>query len=214
MSQREFAYREIRNAITFGQLKPGERLVEKKLSEIFKIGRTPLREALSQLQIEGYLDFLPNRGVTIGRMSVQSLREIYDLLALTEGYATRIATKNLSKVEIKKIIAVQNKLAKAYKSKNSKKWLEENVIFHEFLIKASRNNLLHKIVDNLRNRIYRYRSISLAVADSFEDVFRAHEEILKAICKRDGNRAGKAMERHVLQVGKKTAKLLEQLPGL
>ncbi len=85
-SKREHAYHQIRNAITYGELKPGERLIENKLCEIFKLGRTPLREALSQLQIEGYLDFVPNKGLTVSRMSIQNVKEIYDVIAVLEGY--------------------------------------------------------------------------------------------------------------------------------
>ena len=214
MSQREDAYNKIRNAITYGELKPGDRLVEKRLCETFSVGRTPLREALSQLQIEGYLDFSPYKGLSITRMSVQNVKEIYDTIALMEGYATEIATKNLNPMERKRLKLIQNNLGRAYKLKDSKKWLDENTIFHESLVKASGNEFLYKMVSSLRNRIYRYRLISLTISDPLEDDSRAHDEILEAISTNDGKRAGRVMQRHVLSVANRLIKFLEKLPGL
>ncbi|MEI9476537.1 MAG: GntR family transcriptional regulator [Deltaproteobacteria bacterium] len=214
MPKREYAYQKIRNAITYGELKPGERLVEKRLCEMFKVGRTPLREALSQLQIEGYLDFTQNKGTTITRMSIQSVKEIYDTIALLEGYATELATKNLNTSDKKQLHLILNNLRKICNSNDHKKWLDENSVFHEYLVKASGNSLLHTLVASLRNRIYRYRLISLTIHDSLLHYCQAHEEILEAISKKDGKRAGKKMQRHVLGIAKQSVELLEKLPAL
>ncbi len=214
MSQREYAYRRIRDAITYGELNPGERLVEKKLCETFNVGRTPLREALSQLQIEGYLDFTPNKGATITRMSVQGVKEIYDTIALMEGYAAEAATKNLSTTDIKALGAIQQNLKKISRSNDHKKWLDENARFHEFLMKASGNSLMHSLVATLRNRIYRYRVISLTIPAPLARSYQAHEEILESISNKDGKRAGRAMQRHVLDVADNLVDFLKQIPAL
>lgn len=214
MSQRQYAYQKIRDAITYGELNPGERLVEKRLCETFNVGRTPLREALSQLQIEGYLEFTPNKGTTITRMSVQSVKEIYDTIALMEGYATEEATKNLSKMEIEKLGEIQNSLRKICKSNDHKQWMEENAKFHEYLVKASMNSFIHALVVSLRNRIYRYRVISLTIPVSLISKYNAHEAILAAISKKDGKRAGKAMQRHVLDIADSLIEFLKRIPAL
>ena len=120
MSKRQYAYNIIRNAITYGELKPGERLIEKRLCETFKLGRTPLREALSQLQAEGYLDFVPNKGVTISKISISSAEEIYNILAVLESYATKLATMNFSKENERELRSIHADLKKAWAKKNYK----------------------------------------------------------------------------------------------
>ena len=214
MSQREYAYQKIRNAISYGELKPGERLIEKRLCEIFNLGRTPLREALSQLQIEGYLDFVPRKGLTISRMSVDNVKEIYDVLAALEGYATKIATKYLNEKDMKELKLIQDHLKKALNLNDQNKWLDKNELFHDYLVKASRNTFLHTLINTLRSRIYRYRLISIALPDSLDGYFRAHEEILIAISRRDGGKAGKVMQDHVLCIAKKLTDFMHRIPGL
>jgi DNA-binding GntR family transcriptional regulator len=214
MSQRQDIYQEIRNAITQGQLKPGERLVEKSLCETFNIGRTPLREALSQLQIEGYLDFIPNKGLTVTRMSIQNVKDIYHTIAILEGSATEKATGNLDAAGIKELHPIQNNLKKSYQLNDYNEWLKVNAIFHDYIIKASGNNCLHGIVSGLRNRIYRYRLIALTIPESLSKYFQAHEEILQAMSANDGKKAGRLMQKHVLGIANKLIHFLEQLPGL
>ena len=212
-SKREHAYHQIRNAITYGELKPGERLIENKLCEIFKLGRTPLREALSQLQIEGYLDFVPNKGLTVSRMSIQNVKEIYDVIAVLEGYATEIATKYLNELDLKKLKLIHNSLKKASHLNDQKKWLDKNAVFHAYLVEACRNNFLYSIINSLRNRIYRYRLISITVPNSLKNYLSAHEKIMKNISKKDWKKAGREMQRHVLSVAKNLIKFLNQVPG-
>ena len=80
MSQFESAYNELRDAIVQGVLKQGERIIEKDICERFNLGRTPLREAIRQLQVEGFVEVLPRKGATIKRLSIEDLENIYDLL--------------------------------------------------------------------------------------------------------------------------------------
>ena len=95
VTQREKAYQEVRDAIAFGDLKPGERLVEEGICKMFKVGRTPLREALRQLQMEGCVDVLPNKGAMVSRISVQDVEDIYSMIAILEGFAVEVAAKNI-----------------------------------------------------------------------------------------------------------------------
>jgi len=213
MSQRLYAYNTVRNAITYGDLKPGERLVEKRLCEMFNVGRTPLREALRQLEVEGYLEFTPNKGVTISRISVDDVKSIYDLLAVLEGHATEVATKDLSEEGLRKVESLQADQKRAWAVKDYKKWLDKNADFHRSIIEASHNSYLISIVDNLRHRVYRYRMISITIPDGIQEYIRCHDEILHAISSRDPRRAGKAMQKHVMGFSKVLVDFLKKLPG-
>lgn len=214
MSKREYIYDKLRNAISLGELKPGERLIEKTLCEFFNVGRTPLREALSQLQIEGYLDFIPHKGLTVSKMSPAHVMEIYTVVAVLEGYATKIATKYLSEQDLKELKMIENDLRKTLNLNDQRKWIDKNIIFHEYLVKASRVTFLHTLIKSLRSRIRRYRLVSVAVTDSLNHYFRAHEEILELLSKKDGRKAGRAMQNHVLNSGKKLVDFMNQNPEL
>ena len=101
-NQRDIAYQQIRDAITFGDLKPGERPIAEKICQEFGVGRTPLREALRQLQMENYVDLTPGRGASISKISIKDVEEIYDLVGLLEGFAAEIAAEKISASDKKK----------------------------------------------------------------------------------------------------------------
>ena len=101
-SAAERVYKEIRGDIILSRLKPGERLLENKLCEEFKVSRTPLREALRQLQAQGYITVEKNRGAIVRKMSIDEVEELYSILALLEPYSAAKAgiigfTKALAK---------------------------------------------------------------------------------------------------------------------
>jgi len=214
MSQREHAYNKIRAFIINAELRPGERLIEKNLCKMFNVGRTPLREALIQLQMEGYLHLVPNQGLIVNKMSAEDLKDIYDTLAVLEGYATEIATKHINILNENKLDAIQNRLKKAYRMNNHKEWIRTNRMFHEYITKASNNNSLYSVIKSLRNRIYRYTVIAGTISASLEKYYAGHEEILKAISEKNAKKAGNAMRRHVVYAEKELVKVLQQIPGV
>jgi DNA-binding GntR family transcriptional regulator len=146
-------------------------------------------------------------------MSIQNVKEIYDLIAVLEGYAIEIAAKNFKSQDEKKLRVLQNDLEEACNLNNYKKWLDKNAIFHAYLVKASGNEFLYSMLNSLRNRIYRFRLISLTLPDSVKYYYSDHEEILKYLSQKDGKKAGKAMQRHVSSVGNNLIKFLKQIPG-
>jgi len=213
-SQSERAYNEIRDAITYGKLSPGERLIEVEICKKFDLGRTPFREVLRQLQAEGYLDIFPNKGVFISKYSVKDLEAILDIVAVLEGHAVEVAVKNITPEEIGELRSLQNSMKEARKKNDYKKWLEKNTTFHDSLLKKSQNPHLVKVVQGLRSRIYRYRLIALAVPGHIETYLRAHEEILKYAYTGDSKKAGNAMRRHVLNNKEGLVKILKEFPAV
>jgi DNA-binding GntR family transcriptional regulator len=214
MSQRVYAYNTVRDAVTYGELKPGERLVEKRLCEMFAVGRTPLREALRQLEIEGYLEFIPNKGVTITKISIGDMEHIYGILSVLEGYAAEAAIKHLNPSGVKKIESIQSDQKKAWAAKDYKKWLDKNAEFHESIVTASKNAFLVTIINNLRRRVYRFRMVSVTIPNFIEENIQSHEEIIKAFRQKESARAGKAMQKHVACAARTMVDFLKELPVL
>jgi DNA-binding GntR family transcriptional regulator len=213
-SRREETYKKIQTAITNGTLTPGERLVEKRICDEFKVGRTPLREGLRQLEAEGYVDVFPNKGAVVRKMSLKEVGDIYDIVALLEGYATEIATKCITPEDKKNLRNIQNACKEAGRSKDYRKWLEKNALFHGYFPRLSGKTYLCNQIDSLRSKNYRYRLIALSIPGPIEKHIKAHEEILDSVFKMNAKKAGNAMRRHVLYVRKMLIDLLKQYPEL
>lgn len=214
LSQSDSAYKKIRDAITYGKLNPGERLIEHQVCDSFQVGRTPLREALRRLQTEGYVDFVPNKGVSISKLSVDDVEQIYDIIAMLEGHATELATEHLSPKDIKKLTVLNKKMVQLNGKQNFRQWLEHNAKFHAHIVQASGNQHLSQLVTGLRDRLYRYRFLSVTILGQSEKYSGDHQKILTALRSKEAKQAGKLMHNHVRKVTELMVGLLRQSPGL
>lgn len=214
ISQSDNAYRKIRDAITYGRFNPGERLIENEVCDALQVGRTPLREALRRLQTEGYINFVPNKGATISKLSIDDVEQIYSIIALLEGYATEMAAKQLTQKDINKLTALNKKMIELDGQQNFRTWLELNTLFHARIVQAGGNQHLSKLITGLRERLYRYRFLSVTILGQSRKYSSNHEKILTALSDKKTQQAGKFMRDHVLYVSKLMIALLRQSPGL
>ncbi len=196
-SKTEEAYERLRSAITYGELKPGEPLVADKICRMLHVGRTPLREALRQLRMEGYVDIVPNKGAVVTSYSQEDVSAIYDVIRVLEPHAVALATRNLSLATKKELRELQREIRALAARREYRSWLEKNDRFHERLLEESGNAHLKKTIDALRDKIYRYRYIAIKLPGHLDECVRDHERILKAVMAGDAALAGRAMEQHV-----------------
>jgi DNA-binding GntR family transcriptional regulator len=210
--KREQAYQCLRDAITFGKLKPGEKVIEKTVSEMFHLGRTPLREALRQLEMEGFIDVFPNRGAFVRKISVEDLEEVYDVLAVLEAYAVESAAGSMNASVINELKGIEKELIRAARGKDFKKWLDDNARFHGILQRVSGNTLLSGSISNLRRRTYRYRALAVSIPGHVEEYLADHRKILDSIVEGKAEKAGKAMRRHVQGAGRILVNFLRENP--
>ena len=199
--KREIAYQRLRDAILFGRLKPGEKVVQEMVAEMLHIGRTPLREALRQLETEGYLEVVPNKGAVVKKLSVQEVEECYEVLALLEGYAVKRATRLLDSSAFEEFRAIEKRMMIAAKARDYDKSLEENALFHRYFHEVVQNSLLSKQIENLRRQTYRYRAFAVSVSDNVKENLAEHRRILDAVAGGNAEKACKAMQQHVLNAG-------------
>ncbi|MFH1490314.1 MAG: GntR family transcriptional regulator [Pseudomonadota bacterium] len=195
--KREQAYQKLRDAITFGDLKPGEKLVELTICRQFDLGRTPMREALRQLQMEGYIEAYPNRGAVIRKITVEELEAVYDVLARLEGYAVEMAAQVMTPKDIKTLRMFLKGFNRAAKSKDFNQWFDLNAAFHGFFQNASGNQILKEEIGRLRNRIYRYRALAFTLTGTIDKYLGEHDEILKALVNGQPAQAREAMQKHL-----------------
>ena len=197
LSLREKVYNTIRDDITYGRLSPGERLREKDLTEEFHISRSPIREALRQLESEGLIAFENYKGITVSKLSVKQVEEIYDLRWVLESYSASLSAERATKKHVGNLRNLHEKLKIAAKNFDLIGWLELNTLFHDSLSENCGNNNLIQILDILKRRIYRYKFMVIRVPGHLNQYIKHHEGILKACEKNDGQMAEKYMKIHV-----------------
>ncbi len=213
-SVRERIYKEIMDQITFYKLNPGERLVESALAKEFNASRSPIREALRQLESEGLLTFKRNKGYTVSKLSVKQVDEIYDIRWLLESYATRLTAEKANKREVEYLNSLNKKLHDDVKKKDLKGWLYHNTLFHTFFYGHCGNDNLRTILETLHLRIHRYKYIIIRIPGHFEGYLDHHEGILRGCRNRDGDVAEKYMKLHIQTVKEILVDNLNSFPDL
>jgi len=196
---KESIYSDLRKAIIFGKLGPGERLIEIQLSQQYNCSRGPIREALSKLAQEGFVEIFPNRGASVAKISSEEVADYYSLLALLEGKAVEWATPNLNQKDFALLDHIQKLLHQSLDKEEDLRmrlWSEHNRSFHQVFWVRCGNRKLRDTVEDIRQQIFRFRYTSLMVA-SYNDYYKDHEEIIAAAKAGNAEEAGRAMVRHI-----------------
>ena len=200
MTKRELAYKKIFNAIVYGEIKPGEKITERLLSESLNIGTTPIREALHELRCDGLIDFIPNRGATVRKNSIKEVEDAYNVSALLESYAVQEATALIEpkqKLQLKKLA---ENMAKADSLRDFKIYSSYNSEFHDFFHKIVDNSVLSEQIKKIRNRYFRQGSIIFIIPDLCKKSLDDHFKITKMVSDGKATDAGNCMKEHLLRV--------------
>ena len=137
-------------AILEGRLKGGDQLVEMELQRIFNVSRTPVREAIRELEKKGLVDLIPRRGAFVRSVSLNDVQEVFPIRAALEGLAAGTARSLMTDRELQAMEAALDKMDQAARSQNVKAYRKHHIEFHELFIAGCRNNLLIKTIASLR----------------------------------------------------------------
>ena len=187
----------IEDAISSGELLPGDAIDDVALAKSHKASRTPVREALLQLQAQGLVQSTPRGGYTVAKMNLQQLLSLWELLAELEGVAVRLACERMSQTEIRALSKLHTQSKKAVEKNDFDAWQEWNLQFHDLIYQGARNMHLRQEVMRLRFRTGVYRRHAF---DSLGDVrasYMQHEKIVKAIEARSASSASVFMADHM-----------------
>lgn len=194
---RELVLEAIREAIVTGILKPRERLMEIQLAEELGVSRTPIREALRKLELEGFIVMVPRKGAYVADISIKDIADVFEIRAALEGLAAGLAAERITDEELEYMERCLAEKAEAIKTSNMEKLIEADTNFHEAIYKASRNERLYTIISNLREQIQRFRSTSLAVPGRMKLSLDEHRTIVEAIESRDVVLARQVAQEHI-----------------
>lgn len=203
----------LKAAIIRGDVTPGNRLVEMKIAEALGISRTPVREAIHKLEREGMLKRLPQGGFSVLGLTREEIEETFGIRSILESYAARLAAINYRKEELQPL---EEKIREFQLVLNAGR-LDElpriNTEFHDFLYALSRSPKLTKMIDDLRDQIYRFRRIILKVEKMAKVSNEDHKAMLKAMAKRDANRVERLVREHILRGQRIVLKELKDRTG-
>ncbi|MDI3534485.1 MAG: hypothetical protein PWQ82_850 [Thermosediminibacterales bacterium] len=209
-SLRARIYNHLKDDILAGKYKTGDNLVEMKLAKELGVSRTPIREALRQLELEGLVISIPNKGVIVQGISKQDLEDIYTIRYLIEGLAARWAIVRITDSELKEMEQTLD-LIEFYTIKgDAEKWCELDTEFHEIIFRASKSKPLWNILSNFHHFTISSRLASLKVPGRMKKALEEHRAVLEAFKERDAAKAEKALKEHVLGAKKNIEKLIEK----
>jgi GntR family transcriptional regulator, trigonelline degradation regulator len=152
---------ELRQSIIAGRLNPGERLVERELIAMMGVSRTVIREALRQLESEGLVAIVPNKGPIVRTLTVEEARDIYAIRAVLEGLAARLFTEQAGQAQIARLERALSVVEKAYDSGDVDSMLETKNNFYEVLFDGAKSETLASMLAILHGRIWRWRGLGL-----------------------------------------------------
>ena len=194
---REVVFNTLREAILTGELEPGEHLMEVKLANKLGVSRTPIREAIRKLELEGLVVMTPRRSAEVAKITKEDLVDVLEVRRVLEALSIELCCKNRTKEEIVLLKENLGKFKKSVESGDLTEIAKTDVQFHEIIYNATGNRRLNQILYNLREQMYRYRVEYLKEDDSRNRLVKEHEEITQAIRARDVKRAQELSFEHL-----------------
>lgn len=207
--QGEQAYQRLIEAIAGGELLPGTRLRETELSDRLGLSRTPVREALRALEADGLVQHQPRHGAIVRQLDHAEVMELYEMRAVLEGTAARLAARMASEIEIQALRSLNSEFSEAGDPRTA---AEFNRQFHDTLVGASRNRFLLRSVEGLRKTMLILGATTMSIESRVEEAAAEHAEVISALEDRDGQRAERVMRSHIetAQLSRLRLRSLEQ----
>ena len=193
-------YEDIRRPIVDMKLKPGERIKIEGLAHKLGVSRTPVREALHKLELEGLVKPLETRGFCVSLDSVEEVEEIFEIRAILEGYALRSVCQNISEKEIEKLNQFVDKAEAALKDKKREDVFKYNTDFHDMIhgLLFRKNRLVSLMVD-MRKYVLRYRKNTLGYLNGAQRSIDGHKKLILALKLKDPTLCEQMMREHVYE---------------
>lgn len=185
---RELVFESLREAILLGRLKPGERLMEIQLAEEMGVSRTPVREAIRKLELDGFVVMVPRKGAYVAGITLKDIADVFEVRAALEGMAAALAAERITDEELDQLerALVHTSEFRSDDSINALAALaESDTVFHDIIYQASRNQRLGQIITHLREQIQRFRMTSLSQPGRVKLTLDEHKKIVEAISDRD-----------------------------
>ena len=200
MPLRDVVFHTLREAILKGELQPGERLMEIKLANRMGVSRTPVREAIRMLELEGLVIMIPRKGAQVAQITEKDLKDVLEVRMGLEELAVKFACERITSEQLKNLKAAADQFEEQVNTVSEDDitaLAESDVHFHDLIYQATGNQRLVQLLGNLREQMYRYRVEYLKDVEIRSSLVREHNEICKALENHDEERSYKYKVVHI-----------------
>ena len=195
---RDVVFNTLRQAILRGELKPGERLMEVQLANKLGVSRTPIREAIRKLELEGLVLMIPRKGAEVADITEKSLMDVLEVRKALEELAVQLCCDKITGKEIEELHRAADDFRRILKTSDDVTEIAEaDVRFHDIIYLATGNQKLIQILNNLREQMYRYRVECIKRKESHPILIAEHEEIIRRIENKEKKEAADIVCRHI-----------------
>lgn len=205
---RDVVFNTLRQAILRGELKPGERLMEIHLADRLGVSRTPIREAIRKLELEGLVTMIPRRGAEVARITEKNLRDVLEVRRALDAFSCELACDRITKKEEEELHRACEEFVSATTTRDATVIAAADVKLHDIIVRAAGNERLTELINNLSEQMYRYRIEYIKDTDNYDRLIEEHRIIYESIVKKDKQTAARTVKLHIDNQERSILKLL------
>lgn len=194
---RDVVFNTLRQAILTGELKPGERLMEIHLANKLGVSRTPIREAIRKLELEGLVTMIPRRGAEVAQITEKSMNDVLEVRRALDALCVELACERITEEDLGRLKQACEAFEAAVRTKDIKKVAKADVELHDIIVQATGNQRLMQLINNLSEQMYRYRFEYIKDIGQHQRLIDEHRMIYESIVKKDKEAASQAAHVHI-----------------
>lgn len=194
---RDVVFNTLRQAILTGELKPGERLMEIHLANRLGVSRTPIREAIRKLELEGLVTMIPRRGAEVAQITEKSMNDVLEVRRALDALCVELACDRITEDELDSLQKACVGFEQAVNTRDAKKIAQADVALHDIIVQATGNQRLIQLVNNLSEQMYRYRFEYIKDFTQHKRLVEEHRIIYESIVNKDKETASQAAKIHI-----------------
>lgn len=194
---RDVVFRTLRQAILTGEMKPGERLLEIHLANKLGVSRTPIREAIRMLELEGLVIMVPRRGAQVAQITEKSMSDVLEVRCALDELAVELACARITEEEKEELMTACEAFEKATLTGQVHVIAKADVEFHDIIFKAAGNPRLTQMINNLAEQMYRYRFEYIKDESQHQMLVKEHRRICESISSKDVVASKDAIREHI-----------------
>ena len=194
---RDVVFNTHRKAILRGELKPGERLMEIQLANKLGVSRTPIREAIRKLELEGLVLMIPRKGAEVAQITEKNMQDVLEVRKALEELSVQLACERITPEQVEEMKMAAEDFRKVLKSGDVTKIAEADVKFHDIIFAATNNQRLITLLNNLREQMYRFRVEYLKQKECYPQLLEEHDKLIALISGGEVEEACELMGCHI-----------------
>lgn len=194
---RDVVFNTLRDAILKGELEPGERLMEVALAQKLGVSRTPIREAIRKLELEGLVKMTPRKGAEVAQITRKDLSDVLEVRRHLEELAVELSCRKATDTELEELRRCQEEFKHKIEYDDLTEMAVADVALHDVIYKTTGNNRLIQILNNLREQMYRYRLEYIKDEHKRKVLVDEHQALIEAISARNVEAAKEAIRQHI-----------------